>query len=83
MNRDPFYHKTVMPPENGRVRLHIFVDVSVMEAFGNNGVSTMTAMVPPVHDGFSLSVFPEGGGVEAKNIDIYGLKSIWNGDSGE
>jgi len=54
-----------------------------MEAFGNNGVSTMTAMVPPVHDGFSLSVFPEGGGVEAKNIDIYGLKSIWNGDSGE
>jgi len=54
-----------------------------MEAFGNNGVSTMTAMVPTVHDGFSLSVFPEGGGVEAKNIDIYGLKSIWNGDSGE
>lgn len=83
MNREPFCHKTAMPPENGRVRLRIFVDVSVMEAFGNNGVSTMTAMVPPVHDGFSLSVFAEGGDVEAKSINIYELKSIWNGGSGE
>ena len=71
------YHSD-LPPIDGKVKLHVFVDQSLVELFGNDGYSWMTAMVLPSPTSGGLELFAEDGEVELLKLDVYELKSIWH-----
>jgi fructan beta-fructosidase len=66
-------------PDDNRIRLHIFADVSIVELYGNDGVANMTAMVLPSPASKDIAIFAEGGEVQLTKLDAYELKSIWGG----
>jgi len=66
-------------PEDSRIRLHIFADVSIVELYGNDGIANMTAMVLPSPASKDIAIFAEGGEVQLTKLDVYQLKSIWGG----
>ena len=75
-----FADRTValMPVDDGTVKLHIFVDHSVVEVFGNDGYAVMTnRMFPdPLQDG--VEIYSIGGRVTLKSLDIWELNSTWS-----
>jgi len=64
-------------PEDGRVRLRVFADVSIVEAFGNGGVANMTGLVLPEPENDAVEIFAEGAGVRVSRLDLHEMKSIW------
>lgn len=46
----------------GRLKLHIFVDVSILEVYANDGEAVMTALVFPKGKGYGVSLQVEGMG---------------------
>lgn len=80
---EAFAERTValMPVDDGTVRMHIFIDHSVVEVFGNDGYVAMTNRVfpDPAQDG--VEIYSVGGKVTLKSLDIWEVASIWNDDS--
>lgn len=74
-----FATKTVglMPTDDGTVRLHIFVDHSSVEVFGNNGYIVMSNRIFPDPDKDAVEIYTVGGMVTLKSLDIWELSSIW------
>ena len=66
-------------PDDSRIRLHIFADVSIVELYGNDGIANMTAVVLPSPASKDIAIFAEGGEVQLTKLDVYELKSIWGG----
>lgn len=62
---------------NGEVTLHIFVDWSSVEVFGNGGETSITDRIFPSPDSEDLSIFSEGGPVRLVSLDIWELESVW------
>jgi beta-fructofuranosidase len=65
------------PMPGSRVKLHIFMDRSSVEVFGNEGCVVLTSRVypDPLSLGVDLSI--EGGAADVVSVDIWHLKSIW------
>jgi len=59
------------------LRLHIFVDRSVVEVFANGRVCTTSRVYPSRIDSLEVALFAEGGAAEARTIDIWRMASIW------
>ena len=57
------------------VKLHIFLDRSVVEVFAGGQVLTRRVYVDPANQG--VDVFSEGGMVKLEALDLWRLKSIW------
>lgn len=74
-----FAAKTVglMPTDDGTVRLHIFVDHSSVEVFGNDGYIAMSNRVFPDPNKDAVEIYTVGGMVILKSLDIWELSSIW------
>ena len=74
-------YKAPLQPENGVIKMHIFVDWSSIELFANDGrrVITCDLLPPPTADG--LELYSTGGKVKLVSLKIYPLKSIWRSDS--
>lgn len=68
----------LMPADEGTVQLHIYLDHSVMEVFGNEGYVAMTNRIfpDPTQDG--VEIYTVGGTVTLKSLDIWELESTWN-----
>ena len=66
-------------PDDSRISLHIFADVSIVELYGNEGVANITAIVLPSPASKDIAIFAEGGEVQLTKLDVYKLKSIWGG----
>ena len=62
---------------NNSIRIHIFLDVSCIEAFFNEGEVTITSLVFPEKIDCNIEVYTKGGSVSIKKLNIYKLKSIW------
>jgi fructan beta-fructosidase len=62
-----------LEPIDDVVRLHIFVDRSSVEVFGNDGRVVMTDQIFPALDSQGLEVFVENGQVLLRSLDIYSL----------
>ncbi|GAA6316586.1 MULTISPECIES: GH32 C-terminal domain-containing protein [Anaerostipes] len=62
---------------DGKIKLHIFVDDSIVEVYGNEGETVGSLAVFPDAKSTGAEVFSEGGQTEA-DITIYPLKSIWS-----
>ena len=67
--------------QDGKLKLHIFVDASMIEVFANDGeaVASLLIFPEPTSDGMAFSV--TGSDPVECNIDIYPLKSIWREDN--
>lgn len=56
---------------NGRLKLHVLVDASVVEIFANDGEQVLTNLVfPTKHEG-RIEVFSEGGTAEFRSLQVY------------
>jgi levanase len=66
-----------LPAENGRVKLHIFVDWSSVEVFGGDGQTVITDQIFPMPSSDGLALFADGGNAKLVSLHIWPLRSIW------
>jgi levanase len=64
--------------ENGRVKLHIFVDWSSVEVFGDAGQVCITDQIFPMPSSDGLALFANGGNARLVSLQIWPLRSIWD-----
>jgi fructan beta-fructosidase len=70
----PGVHTAEMRPMNGIIRLHIFIDRSSVELFGNDGQVVFTEQIFPAADSLGLELFVDGGQIQLNTLDIYQLE---------
>jgi fructan beta-fructosidase len=64
--------------KRGRVKLHLLLDRSMLDVFGNDGLTWNCAFFKveqPAQQGIEL--YAKGGDVKLVSLDIWPLKSIW------
>jgi fructan beta-fructosidase len=66
-----------LTPENGIIRLQIYLDRSSIEVFGNDGITAITGCIFPIGDITSIDVFAKNGSTQIRKLDIYEIKSMW------
>lgn len=79
VNFDPEFgqiHSATMFPEDGLIRLHIFVDRSSLEVFGHNGLISFTERIFPSEESVDIELFVDGGQVNLETLQIYSLESM-------
>lgn len=69
----PGIHAAPMAPLDGQVTLHLFVDRSSVEVFGNGGRVVLTELVFPSADSLGVELFAAGGPVQVAHLQIYRL----------
>jgi beta-fructofuranosidase len=70
-------HGGKLPPEEvERLRLHVFLDCSVVEVFGNGRVCVSTRIYPSRSDSLGIGVFAGHGRVRLKSLDVWTMGSI-------
>ena len=68
-------HIAPLPPSDGIIRLHIFVDRSSVELFANDGLVTVTDQIFSSDQEIQIELFSNDGDVLVNRLDIYELKS--------
>ena len=71
-------HSARLRPSNGRVRLRILVDRSVVEVFAGEGEVAITDRVFSQPTSTRLSLFSEGGEARVASLDAWRLRSVWD-----
>jgi fructan beta-fructosidase len=66
-----------MKPENNRLKLHLFIDWSWVEVFGNGGTVTITDRIFPSSESNDVEFFSEGGDAQIVSLDRWKLKPVW------
>ncbi len=66
-----------LPPEDDRVKMHVFVDACSVEVFGNDGRAVITALIFPEPESNAVELYAEGGEVRVNSLEVYELSSIW------
>lgn len=72
-------HEGPLDLQNGRVRLHVFVDASSVEVFAGAGETTITDRIFPAPDSDGVDVYARGGTARLTELDGWALESIWKG----
>jgi len=70
-------HYAPLPIENGRVRLHIFVDWSSVEVFAGDGRSVITEQVFPAPESRGVALYATGGAARLVSLEAWPLASAW------
>lgn len=68
-------HAGPLGTEDGKVRLHVFVDWSSVEVFAGRGQTVITDRIFPHPESDRLSVFSEGGTARLVSLDIWKMAS--------
>ncbi len=68
---------TPCQPNNGRIRLRIFVDQSSVEVFADDGRRALTAQIYPDTVGTGIELFSHGGTTTLRSLRAWPLASIW------
>ncbi|MYL34346.1 glycoside hydrolase family 32 protein [Pontibacillus yanchengensis] len=66
-----------MEATNNRVKLHVYIDWSSVEVFGNDGEVAMTDLIFPSRESDQVGVYAKGGTVKLVSCTVYTLASIW------
>lgn len=72
------YATAPLAVQDGKIRLHIFVDQSSIEVFANEGQAAMSALMFPNPESLGVEMFSENGGVNLVSFKAWALDSIWN-----
>ena len=59
------------------LRLHIYLDRSSVEVFGNEGRVVLSNRIYPDPSSQGIELFAEGGSAKLRRLDAWKLKSIW------
>ena len=76
------YHNGPLRLDDQTVKMHIIVDRSSIEVFGNNGEMVITDQIFPNPSSQNIKVYSKDGNVLLKSLEIYPLKSSWKKKSG-
>ena len=68
-------HSASLEPQNGIVRLHIFMDRCSVEVFANDGIITLSDLIYPSPQSLGLEFFTEDSDVFIKSLDVYSMTS--------
>jgi fructan beta-fructosidase len=60
-----------------KVKLHIFIDRSSVEVFGNGGECVISERVFPGHASDGVELYAQGEGGRVLRLDVWNLKSVW------
>jgi len=77
----PGRHEAPLPLTHGSIALHLFVDWSSVEVFGNDGEAVITDLIFPDVNDSGLELYTCGGAVTLCSLDVYPVMSIWERDS--
>ena len=80
--RFPGKHSGPLSVEQGRIKLHLFVDWSSVEVFGNDGRTVITEQIFPGPEADGLALYAKGGTARLISLDVWGLQSIWRTANG-
>ena len=72
----------VVEPQDGVLRLRLFVDQSSVEIFANDGEASMTAAMFPAGDSVDVGVVTDNIGASRLTIRAWPLRSIWQDTPG-
>ena len=61
------------------LKLHIFLDRSVIEIFANGRACLTSRIYPSRADSLGIDLFARGGNVKLRAMDIWEMASIWTG----
>ncbi len=64
-------------PQDGLIRLHIYVDQSSVEVFANDGEVSLSAVMFPHSGSTGIELFSEGGSARLTTLQAWALTSIW------
>jgi beta-fructofuranosidase len=70
------YSMPARPDASGQVRLHIFLDRSVLEVFTGEGDCLAARIYPTRDDSLGLSGFCQGG-VQLQALDVWQVNPLW------
>ena len=82
-NNDAGPHSAPLCSENGSVRLHLFLDWTSVEVFGNRGRRVITDLVFPAADEVDTELYVSNGKIELESLVIYELNSIYDQPLGD
>jgi len=63
---------------HGRLRLHLFLDRSVLEVFANEHTCLASRIYPTRPDSLGVDLFARRGQVRLKSLEVWEMRSIWN-----
>lgn len=66
-----------LKPVNGKIKLRILFDRSIVEVFANDGQLAMTSLVFPEESQKGIVLYSKGGAVPFEKIRINRIKSVW------
>ena len=72
-------HRAAAPLTNGKQRVQIYVDRTVVEVFASNGLTYVPVPFIANPDNLSVSVETDGLPANLSKLEVYKLKSAWNG----
>lgn len=64
------------PMEDGKLKLHLFLDRSSIELFANDGMKTMTNRIYPDPDSQGIKLFSLNGEATLDSLDVWELRPI-------
>ena len=70
-------NETSLTPLNGKIKLHIFFDNSIVEVFANNGETVMTTQIFPGENDNGVELFSEGGTTKFDSVRSWKIRSAW------
>jgi fructan beta-fructosidase len=70
-------HESKLLPHNNKIRLHIFVDQSSVEVFGNQGQVVITDLIFPSEEHKEIELYVKDGEVILHSLELYTLKTTW------
>jgi fructan beta-fructosidase len=71
------YAATRVPLQEGKLRLHIFLDKSIVEVFANDGAIVLTTQVFPIAGRDGIEFFSENGSTRIPTARVWPLNSAW------
>ena len=75
----PGRHRGPLPLEQGRTKLHIFVDTCSVEVFGNDGRAVISDLIFPSPQSTGLELYTVGGEARLIALEIWTLHSTASG----
>ena len=70
-------HTGPLSPEDGRIRLHLFVDWSSIEVFAGHGRTVLTDRIFPAPESDGLALYAKGGVARLVSLDVWELRPVW------
>lgn len=71
----PSVEEAPLTPQNGVIKLRIFVDKSLVEVFANDGERVITDQIFPTENAGGIELFAEGGTAEFRNVVLWPMKA--------